>query len=49
MGEKIRTSKDEIKATANTEIQKMVLREYIFDPPPLLKFFFSRNRRNEEK
>ena len=33
MGEKIRTSKDEIKATANTEIQKMVLREYIFDPP----------------
>ena len=36
MGEKIRTSKDEIKATANTEIQKMVLREYIFDPPPFL-------------
>ena len=27
MGEKIRTSKDEIKATANTEIQKMVLRK----------------------
>ena len=36
MGEKIRTSKDEIKATANTEIQKMVLREYIFDPPLFL-------------
>jgi len=28
MGEKIRTSKDEIKATANTEIQKMVLRKF---------------------
>jgi len=48
MGEKIRTSKDEIKATANTEIQKMVLREYIFDQPPFFHFF-SRNRRNEEK
>ena len=52
MGEKIRTSKDEIKATANTEIQKMVLREYIFDQPPFFHFFFleiDEMKKNEAK
>ena len=30
MGDKIKSSKDEIKATANAEIQKMVLRKFIY-------------------
>ena len=41
MGDKIKSSKDEIKATANAEIQKMVLRKFIYMPSSILGSLYS--------